>query len=88
MGNFTRLTRHPLCRLVTHIVVFVIYLCLGAAVFQLLEGPEEVKLVTDLRMARDSFSDLTHECVSGKHAASASGMHARTQPDQTEIGAD
>ena len=66
MGTFAALARNPLCRLLTHVVVFVIYLCLGAAVFQLLEGPVEETLVTGLRQARDSFSDITHECVSGK----------------------
>jgi hypothetical protein len=58
-------TRKPLCRLLTHLVVFVAYLCIGAALFQVIEGPEEDTLVADLKDVRAWFSDISHDCVSG-----------------------
>lgn len=57
-------SRHPTCRLFTHVIVFVGYLCAGAAIFQVLEGPEESKSVTEMKEARESFADISRECVS------------------------
>nr|KAG5700869.1 hypothetical protein BaRGS_012276 [Batillaria attramentaria] len=51
-------------RLLVHIVVFVGYLCVGAAVFQLLEGPEEDKIVKELQETRARFMDITQDCIS------------------------
>ncbi|KAK7103362.1 potassium channel subfamily K member 1-like isoform X1 [Littorina saxatilis] len=64
MSSLARLVRHPECRLLTHVVVFVVYLCIGAATFQFLEGHGERTLVSDLRATRDQFSDITKDCIS------------------------
>ena len=59
-------SRQPVCRLLTHLCVFLAYLCVGAAIFQQLEGPVEEDMVSSLRLAKFQFADLTRDCVTGK----------------------
>ncbi|XP_076463913.1 potassium channel subfamily K member 6-like isoform X1 [Babylonia areolata] len=56
--------RSPACRLLVHVLVFVGYLCAGAALFQVLENPLEESLVLDLRAVRDQMSYVSRECIS------------------------
>lgn len=63
MTNLSRCTRNPVVRLVTHLIAFIGYLCVGAALFQIIEGPEEKALTTATREARAKFADITHDCI-------------------------
>ncbi|KAL8592611.1 hypothetical protein ACOMHN_026541 [Nucella lapillus] len=62
-------SQHPLSRHLALVGTFVAYLTVGAAIFQLLERPNETDMVSQLRSARHNFSLLGKGCISGEGLA-------------------
>ncbi|GFO21534.1 potassium channel subfamily k member 1 [Plakobranchus ocellatus] len=61
-GRLRMYSVHPMCRLMTHIVFFFAYLCAGAAVFAVLERPEEDQIVLNLRHVRRRMLE-DNDCI-------------------------
>lgn len=54
----------PACRLAALVLIYVLFLVLGSAVFSAIEGPEEADRVRELRELRQRFL-VNHPCVAG-----------------------
>ncbi|XP_078349415.1 LOW QUALITY PROTEIN: potassium channel subfamily K member 6-like [Oculina patagonica] len=52
-------------RLIALVMVYIFYLSVGAAIFSSIEGPYEMRVLSDLRKKRDEFL-VRHPCVTDK----------------------
>ena len=64
-GITNRIERKRL-RIIALSVVFILYLILGGAVFQVLESPLEVEESKELLDVRSSFMQKINGCISGR----------------------